>query len=108
MAEQVPFPKTLFSKDETQNQVKDSVTGEVLCGSRAFQSQAEVDAAGGNAVWKETPQEAAQATAQPGTPGQRPIPGTQPQPPVRPPQPEPAHDEDDDEGTPPPTVPRRR
>ena len=54
-----PWPKTLFSKDEQQNPVTDSVTGEVLCGSRAFHSQAEVDAAGGNAVWQETPQQAA-------------------------------------------------
>jgi hypothetical protein len=100
MAEQVPFPKTLFSKDEQQNQVKDSVTGEVLCGSKVFQSQEEVDAAGGNAVWKNTPQEAQQSQSQ-----QQPQIGRQPlpsQPPVRPPQP----DEDEDEGTPPP--PRRR
>ena len=58
MAEQATWPKTLFSKDETANPLKDSVTGEVLCGSRVFQSQEEVDAAGGNAVWKATPQEA--------------------------------------------------
>ena len=68
MAEHAPFSKTLFSKDETANPVKDSVTGEVLCGSRVFQSQEEVDAAGGNAVWKATPQEAAQAQPPPPPP----------------------------------------
>jgi hypothetical protein len=93
MAEQIPFPKTLFSKDEQQNQVKDSATGEVLCGSKIFHSQEEVDAAGGTAVWKETPQEASQSQPRP-QPGQQPQPGPQP--------PDPA----DDEGTPPP--PRRR
>ena len=37
MAEQAQqWPRTLFSKDEQQNPVTDSVTGEVLCGSRAF------------------------------------------------------------------------
>ena len=107
MAEQAAFPKTLFSKDEQQNQVKDSVTGEVLCGSKVFNSQEEVDAAGGNAVWKATPQEAQQSGQQPPA-GQPRQPGQHPAPPVRLPQPEPAHDDDDDEGVPSPTVPRRR
>jgi hypothetical protein len=73
MAEQVPFPKTLFSKDEPQNRVKDSATGEELCGSKVFQSQEEVDAAGGNATWHATPQEASQSQQQP-QPGQQPLP----------------------------------
>ena len=111
MAEQAHWPKTLFSKDEQQNPVTDSVTGEVLCGSRAFQSQAEVDAAGGNAVWHETPQQE-RAAAQPRA--GRAAAGARQQPPPRgvsrPAQtadsaPDP---EDEDEGRPTPSVPRRR
>ena len=80
MAEQVPFPKTLFSKDEQQNPVTDSVTGEVLCGSRAFQSQAEVDAAGGNAVWHETPATGSRGPAAPAGGAARPAPWNRPAP----------------------------
>ena len=115
MAEQgQQWPRTLFSKDEPQNRVKDSATGEELCGSKVFTSQEEVDAAGGNAVWKDTPQEAQQSQSQSQPGQQQPQIGRQPlpsQPPVRPPQPEPDQDEEDDlPGTPgtPQTPPRRR
>ena len=84
MAEQPAFPKHLYAKDEPQNRVKDSATGEDLCGSRLFQSQEEVAAAGGNAVWKATPQEAAAASTPPAT--------ARPTPPV-PPVPDPDEDE---------------
>lgn len=55
--DQPDFPKYYYSKDEQQNRVKDSATGEDLCGARLFQSQQELDDAGGASVWKKTPQE---------------------------------------------------
>jgi hypothetical protein len=50
MAEEYVFPRFYFSKDEPNG--------------RPFDNQADLDAAGGRAVWKLTPQEAT-ATAPP-------------------------------------------
>ena len=56
------FPRYGFSATEPGEPVKDSATGAVICNSRLFASKAELDAAGGTAVWKGTPDEAAKAT----------------------------------------------
>ena len=54
------FPRYGFSATEPGTPVNDSVTGQPVCNSRLFTSQAELDAAGGAAVWKATTAEAAQ------------------------------------------------
>ena len=61
MADAAPaeFPRYGFSATEPGEPVKDSVTGQPVCNSRLFTSQAELDAAGGSAVWRATPAEAA-------------------------------------------------
>ena len=53
------FPRYGFSATEPGDPVKDSVTGATTCNSRLFANQAELDAAGGTAVWHATPAEAA-------------------------------------------------
>ena len=57
------FPRYGFSATEPGTPVVDSATGEAICNSRLFTSKAELDAAGGTAVWKGTPDEAAKAKA---------------------------------------------
>ena len=69
--DQPDFPRYYYSKDEQQNRVKDSGTGEDLCGSRLFDSQEALDAAGGSGQWYRTPQEAAQAGQQSPQAGQQ-------------------------------------
>jgi hypothetical protein len=61
MADAAPaeFPRYGFSATEPGAPVTDSVTGQPVCNSRLFTSQAELDGAGGSAVWKATPAEAA-------------------------------------------------
>ena len=54
------FPRYGFSATEPGSPVVDSATGQVTCNSRLFENKAELDAAGGTAVWKATPAEAAQ------------------------------------------------
>ena len=66
MAEAAPapeFPRYGFSATEPGAPVTDSATGATVCNSRLFTSQAELDGAGGTAVWKASPAEAAQAPA---------------------------------------------
>ena len=63
------FPRYGFSATEPGTPVNDSATGQPVCNSRLFTSKAELDAAGGTAVWKLTPDEAAKAsTPTPRTP----------------------------------------
>ena len=65
MAEAAPapeFPRYGFSATEPGAPVTDSATGATVCNSRLFTSQAELDGAGGTAVWKATPGEAAQTS----------------------------------------------
>jgi hypothetical protein len=95
------FPRYGFSATEPGTPVNDSVTGQPVCNSRLFTSQAELDAAGGTAVWKATPAEAAQPPplrAGTAPPLQRPVP-----------QPEGAGRTDDEDETPDaPHAPRSR
>lgn len=66
------FPRYGFSATEPGEPVKDSATGAVTCNSRLFTSKAELDAAGGTAVWKATPDEAAKAATPPPIPAPAP------------------------------------
>ena len=59
------FPRYGFSATEPGTPVTDSATGATVCNSRLFTSQAELDGAGGTAVWKATPAEAAQGAPPP-------------------------------------------
>jgi hypothetical protein len=63
------FPRYGFNATEPGTPVVDSATGQVTCNSRLFASKAELDAAGGTAVWALTPDAAAKAsTPAPRTP----------------------------------------
>jgi hypothetical protein len=63
------FPRYGFSATEPGTPVVDSATGQPTCNSRLFENTAELDAAGGTAVWSLTPAEAAKAsTPAPRTP----------------------------------------
>ena len=57
------FPRYGFSATEPGTPVVDSATGVVTCHSRLFASKADLDAAGGTAVWSLTPDAAAKAQA---------------------------------------------
>lgn len=93
------FPRYGFSATEPGTPVNDSATGQPVCNSRLFESKAELDAAGGTAVWSLTPAEAAKTQTPPlargaAPPLQRPVP---------PPEGERPDDEDE-----PPHAPRSR
>jgi hypothetical protein len=74
------FPRYGFSATEPGTPVVDSATGVVTCNSRLFENKAELDAAGGPAVWSLTPVEA----AKPQTPAPRvPVPDDDEEAPAR-------------------------
>lgn len=80
------FPRYGFSATEPGTPVVDSATGQVTCNSRLFANKAELDAAGGTAVWSLTPDAAAKAKApvagQP-APARAPVPEDDEETPVR-------------------------
>ena len=100
------FPRYGFSATEPGTPVNDSATGQPVCNSRLFTSQAELDAAGGTAVWKATPAEATQASPPPRT-GEAFPRGTAPPMPAPRPEGE-GRTEDEDETPEAPQTPRSR